>query len=233
MRLFLLPCVVLIFALPGRTEDLTLRIPPVKTSLDVKGQAIQITAWGTVSPSAADRFKLALTADLGELQGNITAVLAAELNRSDRCGERLEVQHASLAPAAPSALLTANVHYEHWACAKVFGKEVVKRVVGGNGVITVKLTPSVAADGIGMASEVQKIDADGSLGELLRSGSLGNTVKEKIANSVQSAIRKGLDLKSTLPAGMQGAATFQSAQFSSSADGRLLISVAGETTRLR
>ncbi len=101
MRLFL-PCVVLIFALPGRTEDLTLQIPPVKTSLDVKGQAIQITAWGTVSPSAADRFKLALTADLGELQVSITAVLAAELNRSDRCGERLEVQ---LTPHWPRALL--------------------------------------------------------------------------------------------------------------------------------
>ncbi len=125
------------------------------------------------------------------------------------------------------------MHYEHWACAKVFGKEVVKRVVGGNGVITVKLTPSVAADGIGMASEVQKIDADGSLGELLRSGSLGGTVKEKIASSVQSAIRKGLDLKSTLPAGIQGAATFHSAQFSISADVSLLISVSGETTRLR
>jgi hypothetical protein len=233
MRLFLLPCVVLIFALLGRTEDLTLQIPPVKTSIDVKGQAVQITAWGTVSPAAADRFKLALTADLGDLQANITALLAVELNRSDRCGERLEVQRASLAPTSPSALLTANVHYEHWACAKVFGKEVAKRLVGGNGVVTVKLTPSVAPDGIAMASEVQKIDADGSLGELLRSGSLGTTVKEKIASSVQSAIRKGLDLKSTLPAAMQAAATFESAQFSSGAEGRLWISVAGETKRLR
>lgn len=228
MRLFLLPCVALIFAAQGRTEDLTFQIPPVKTSIDVKGQAIQITAWGTVSSAGADRFKLALTADLGDLQENITALIAAQLNRSDRCGERLKVQRASLAPASPSALLTVNVHYEHWACAKVFGKEVVKRLVGGSGVVTVKLTPSVSADGIAMASEVQKIDADGSLGELLRSGSLGNAVKDKIASSVQSAIRKGLDLKSTLPATMQDAAVRQSAQFSSSAEGRLWISVAGE-----
>ncbi len=228
MQFRILLCVALVFAVRAKTEDLTLKIPPVKTSIDVKGQAVAITAWGDISRVAPDHFKLALTADLSEFQQNIGPVLAAALNRSDRCGERLSVERASLMPAAPAALLTTNVHYERWGCVKAFGKEVVKRLVGGNGVVTVKLTPSVSADGITMSSEVQKIDADGSLGELLRSGSLGATVKEKIAGSIQSAIRKGLDLKSTLPPAVQAAAAIQSVQFAGSAEGRLSISVGGE-----
>ena len=92
MRFCLLPCAALIFAAPARTEDLVFKIPPVKTSFDVKDQAVKITVWGTVSSGTQGLFKLALTADLSDLQGNIGALLASELNRSDRCGERLSVE---------------------------------------------------------------------------------------------------------------------------------------------
>jgi len=92
----------------------------------------------------------------------------------------------------------------------------------------VRLTPAVAADGISMGAEVQKIDADGSLGEVLQSGSLGTAVKEKIAASVESSIRKGLDLKSTLPPAAAAAATIRSVQFLSGAEGRLWLSAEGE-----
>src|ERR1039458_7363840 len=228
MRFHLLLCVALIFAAQARTEDLVLKIAPVNTSFDVKGQAVKITAWGAVSSGPQQQFKLALTADLSDLQDNLGALLASQLNRSDRCGERLSVERATLVPASPAAVLTAHVHYERWACVKAFGREVVKRLVGGNAVLTVKLTPSAGADGISMAAEVQKIEADGSLGELLRSGSLGTTVKEKIASSIESSIRKGLDLKSTLPPAVAAAATLRAAQFVSGAEGKLWISVDGE-----
>jgi hypothetical protein len=79
-----------------------------------------------------------------------------------------------------------------------------------------------------MASEVQKIDADGSLGEVLQSGSLGPAVKEKIASSIESSVRKGLDLKSTLPPAVAAAATLRNAQFTTGAEGRLWFSVEGE-----
>lgn len=228
MRFHILLCVASILAIDARAEDLELKIPPVKTSFDVKGQAVQITAWGAVSSAPQGVFKLALTADLSGLQDKIGPLLASQLNRSDRCGERLSVESAALAPAPPAAVLTAQVHYERWACAKAFGKNVVKRLMGGNAVVTVKLTPSAGADGVSMASEVQKIDADGSLGEVLRSGSLGTAVKEKIASSIESSVRKGLDLKSTLPPAVASAATLRSAQFVSGAEGRLRISVDGE-----
>jgi hypothetical protein len=228
MRLQLLLCIAPIFAAQAGSEDLVLKIPPVKTSFDIKGQAVQITAWGAVSGGPQDLFKVALTADLKDLQDNIGALLAAQLNRSDRCGERLSVESATLAPAAPAAVLTAHVHYERWGCAKAFGREIVKRLVGGNAVIAVKLTPSAGADGISMASEVQKIDADGSLGEVLRSGSLGASVKDKIASVIEASVRKGLDLKSTLPPAVAAAATLRGAQFVNGAEGRLWISVDGE-----
>jgi hypothetical protein len=228
MRLYIPLFVALICASQARTEDLELKIPPVKTSLDVKGQAVEITAWGTVSGGAQGLFKLSFTADLGDLQANLDVLLASQMNRSDRCGERLSVESATLAPASPAAILTAQVHYERWACVKALGKNMAKRLVGGNATLVVKLTPSAGADGIGMASEVQKIDADGSLGEVLRSGSLGTTVKEKIASSIESSIRKGLDLKSALPPEVAAAVALRGAQFAASAEGRLRFSIDGE-----
>jgi len=228
MRCCILLCVAPIFAAQAGAEDLELKIAPVKTSFDVKGQAVKITAWGAVSGGPQTPFKLALTADLSDLQGNIGPLLASQLDRSDRCGERLSVESATLVPASPAAVLTAHLHYERWACVKAFGKNVVKRLVGGSAVVTVKLTPSAGADGISMASEVQKIDADGSLGDVLRSGSLGTAVKEKIAGGIESSLRKGLDLKSTLPPAAASAATLTSARFVSGAEGWLWLSVDGE-----
>jgi hypothetical protein len=228
MRVYILLCILPIFAPQARAEDLELKIPPVTTSLDVNGQAVKITAWGTVSSGAQGPYKLALTADLSDLQDHIGALLAAQLDRSDRCGERISVESATIAPASPAAILTAHVHYERWVCVNAFGKNVVKRLVGGNATVVVNLTASARADRIAMASEVQKIDADGSLAEVLQSSSLGTAVKEKIASGVESSIRKGLDLKSALPPSAVASATLTGARFSNGAEGRLWFSVDGE-----
>lgn len=206
----------------------TLKIPPVKTTLVVEGQPVELTIWGTVSAAPAGAFHLAATVDLGGFQEHLTPVLAAQLNRSDRCGERLSVERAVLAPAAPAGLLTAYVHYERFGCAKAFGKEVVKRLVGGNGVVAVDLTPSVAENRIALAAQVRKIDADGSLGEVLRSGSFGDSIREKIATSIESAIGKSADLKSTLPAGMDKAASIHAVQFTDGGAGRLWLTIDAE-----
>ena len=228
MRFQILLGMALMCAPQARTQDLELKIPPVKTSLDVKGRAVQITAWGAVSSGPQGLFKVALTADLSGLQDNIGALLASQLDRSDRCGERLSVESATIVPASPAAVLTAHVHYERWGCIKAFGRDVVKRLVGGNAVIAAKLMPSAGEDGIGMAAEVQKIDADGSLGEVLQPGPLVTAVKEKIARSMESSVRKGLDLKSMLPPAVAGAVMLRSAQFASGTEGRLWFSVEGE-----
>jgi len=228
MRSRLVPGLLLIFAVHAAAGDTMLRIPPVSASLDVKGQPVKITLWGAVSQAAPDIFHLAVTADLADFADHLTPLLAAQLNRSDNCGERMSVEHAAIAPARPVAMLTVNVHYERWACAKVFGKERTKRLVGGNGVVVVKLTPSVGADGIAMQADVQKIDADGSLGELLHSDSFGSAIKEKIAASIQSAVRKSLDLHSALPPAIGSTAVIRGVEFAQSPEGRLWITLSGD-----
>src|SRR5580698_4210371 len=198
----------------------TVKLPPLKTSIALEGQPVGITVWGAVSPA-----HLSATVDLGEFQDHLTPILAAQLNRSDKCGERLTVQKAVL---APSGLLIANVHYEHFACAKAFGKEINKRLVGGDAVVEVNLTPSVADNHIAMDAEVRKIDADGSLGEALHSGSFGDSIRQKIASNIESSIRKSADLKSALPAGMDSVVTLRTVQFADGGSGRLWLTVDGD-----
>ncbi len=228
MRLLMGVTLAAVCLVQAQTGNLTLKFPPVRTSINLEGQPVDITAWGAVSSASSGSLRLAMTVDLGNFQENLTPVLSAHLNRSDRCGERLSVQRAVMAPAAPSAVLTAYVHYERFACAKAFGKEIVKRLAGGNGVVEVNLTPSVGENRIMLTAQVRKIDADGSLGEVLRSGSFGDSIREKIAASIESAIQKSANLKSTLPPQIENVVAIQTVQFADGGAGRLWLTISGE-----
>jgi hypothetical protein len=138
------------------------------------------------------------------------------------------VEKAVLAPEAPAGVLTANVNFERYACVKALGKQIVKRLVGGHAVIEVNLTPSVGENGIMLAAEVRKLDADGSLGQVLHSGDFGDSIREKIEDSIESAIQKSADLKLTLPAELENAATIQTVQFADGGSGRLWLTIGGE-----
>src|SRR5215467_16062006 len=85
------------------------KMPPYKTSLTVEGQSVAVAIWGEVTPA-----HLAATIDLADFQEHLTPILAAQLNRADRCGEHLNVDHAAL---APTGILTVNAHYERYGCA--------------------------------------------------------------------------------------------------------------------
>lgn len=210
----------------------TLTIPKFKTTINVEQQPIEITLWGTISaaPSAIPTF--ALTIDLGDLQAHLTPMLSAHLNKSDRCGDHLTLEQAAIIPSTPSGLLTANVNFERHACIKAFGKQIVKRLVGGHAVIEVNLTPSVQENNISMAADVRKLDANGSLGDLLRSSSLGDSIRDEISDTVESAIQKSADFKSTLPGSKEKAVTLQTIQFADGGAGRLWLSVGGEVRLL-
>jgi hypothetical protein len=216
------------FVALAQTGDVDLRIPPARVSFDAGGQPVTVTVWGSLSKESAELFRLNVTADLGDFQQNVTPLLRSQLNRSDRCGERMSVERADLAPAAPDSVLAATVHYERWGCVKAFGKEVTKRVVGGNGILKVKLTPVLDANAISLRSEVIGIEADGSLGELLRSGSTGDALTEKIAASVRSAIEKSATFNSVLPPEISNAVTIRSVEFTSCREGRLCIETVAE-----
>lgn len=209
-------------------QDLTFSIPPVRTSITAGGQPLTIVSTGVISGNRQN-VKIRLSTDLSDLQDHLTDLLGAQLNRSDRCGERLTVEHAAIAPAPPAAALTASVHYEKWTCIKALGKQVTKRIIGGNAIIPVKLTPLVSEDReVKLSGEVGQIQADGSLGEALRSGSFGETLEEKIRTSVLAALNKAASLHAALPEGLVGIAKIQRAVFGDSGAGHLSFELAGE-----
>jgi hypothetical protein len=177
-----------------------------------------------------DIFNLQLTADLTGLQQNMTALLSSQLDKDDHCGDRIAIQQATLTPADPASIATVQLHYERWACVKAFGKQQAKRVVGGNAVIPVSLTPGVDENKteLRLVPEVGTIEADGSLGELLRSGTVGEMIREKIRSSILSAMQKGTNLSATLPPAAQGYATIENAEFKDGGSGRLIVVLDGQ-----
>jgi hypothetical protein len=207
-------------------QDLTFKIPPVKIPVNVENQPIEVVASGVISRVAAERgqnvFKLELVADLSDLQQSITQILRSQLNKSDRCGERIAIQNATLTPMAPASVVLAHVHFERWTCVKVFGKERPNKLVGGNGTIEVKLTPAVEQQStLKLVPEVGRVEAEGPLGELLRSGSLGASLREKITKALLSAMQKGTNFKATLPPAVQDYATIEDARFQDVGSGSL------------
>jgi hypothetical protein len=228
--------VLCLFALlPGaHAQNTVFKIPPVKIPFEVKDQPLSITASAilTISSKAGNLriFNLQLTGDLSDLQRNLTGLLSAQLDKDDRCGERVTVQNATLKPVEPASIAVVQLHVERWACVKVLGKQAAKKLVGGNAQIPIKLTPVIEKDSteLQLQPEVGEIQADGSLGEVLRSGALGDAIREKVRTSILSALQKGTNLAATLPPAVQGYVTIQNAEFKDGGNGSLLVILDGE-----
>jgi len=210
----------------------------VTTSIKVAGQPVSIQATGSVSHNSTatpaetpaengrNLFTLQLTADLSDVQQNITAILRAKLNRSPRCGERLEIRQATLTPLSPASLLMARLHFERWICPPA---QSPMEVAAGDGAIEVKMTPSLEPKaGLALIPEITCVDAERFLRDMLRSGDLGDTLREQIAASVLYAMQKGTDLKVTLPPAAQQSATLQKAQFQDAGADQLSLVLEGQ-----
>lgn len=203
-------------------------LPAVKNSVLLANQPVTITTSGMVSQSAmsagagspSQTFQVELTADFSELQENMTAVLRGQLDRAERCGERIAIQRATLAPLAPESVAVAQLHYERWSC---FGRDE-NEIAEGYGTIEVELTPAVGEDGeLRLLAKVRHVDATGLIGELLRSGSLGDRVRDKVVETVLSAARRGGDFNVLLPSAAKGHAKLQRAQFQAVGSGGLIV----------
>jgi hypothetical protein len=232
----LLAVVLTAATLPVQATDQTstFKVPPVKIPLNLKDQRVTIAASAVITVTRKEHglnvVNLALSADLSGLQQNLTEILSSELDKDDRCGDRIAVQHASLTPLDPASTTLVQLHYERWGCVKVFGKQQAKRLTGGNVVIQMRLTPGVEENNteLRLVPEVGPIQADGSLGELLRAGTLGQMLQDKIHSAILSALQKGTSLSATVPPAIQGDATIQSARFMDAGAGRLAVVVDGE-----
>src|ERR1700683_2361940 len=209
--------------------DFAFNLAPVKRSISVANQPITITTSEVISNGVAsgghDTCKLQLTADFSDLQQNISDVLHSQLDKSDRCGERIAVQGATLTPSELASVVLVQLHFERWTC---MGREA-NEMVEGNGDFEVKLTPSVGDDGaLRLTPEIGRVDAQGLIGECLRSGAPGESLRDKITDSILSAIRQGSDLNATLPPTARGNATLHGARFQGSGTGKLWVVLGGE-----
>jgi hypothetical protein len=218
----------------GGDKSQTFKIPPVKIPLNIKDQQITIIASGLITMGAkghgVNTLSVDLTADLADLQQNFTALLASELDKDERCRDRIQIEDGKLTPAEPASVAVVQLHYERWGCAKLLGKQEVKRLIGGNALVQLKLTPSVGENHteLRLAAELGPIEADGSLGELLRAGNLGEMLREKTQDAILSALQKGLDLGAILPPVLQDSVTIQDARFRDAGSRQLVVRLAGQ-----
>ncbi len=211
-------------------QDSAFNLPPVKNSVNFANQPMAITTSGVVSKGVAEggqnTFAVELTEDMSDLQLAIADVLRAQLNKADVCGERIAIQTAALTAQAPAGVVQVQLHYERWVC---FGREHMNEMVEGNGTIELKLTPAVADDGsLQLVAQMGRIDAEGLVGESLRSGPVGERLRDKIMESVLAVMRQGGDFKAALPAGARGYATLRRARFQATGSGRLMAVLDGE-----
>jgi hypothetical protein len=223
-------------------QDVTFSLPLVTNSINVAGVPISVPTSGAVSRASAataaengnNIFAVKLVADLSDLQLNVTGILRSRLTRTPRCGERIEIQQATLTPLEPASLVVANVHFERWVCPPGSGRgspgsESPMEVAAGDATIEVKLTPSVETKaGLVLVAEITRVEARGFLGDSLRSGDLGATLRDQIAASLLSALQKGTDLKTTLPPAAQPSATLQKAQFQNAGADQLNLVLDGQ-----
>jgi hypothetical protein len=216
---------IVLSALAACAYAADLEIPELPVALNVSGQPVTIRVSGSVA-TEAQGFNLRLHADMTDLQSHITPLLAAELDQSKKCGERISVEHGRLSPAAPEASLTVELHFEKWACIKAFGKENATKLVGGNGTVHMLLTPRADDNSVRLDARIGDIEADGTLGELLHS-EFGNTLREKIRESLRKAIQKSSGLEVVVPEQARPYVKIETVEFGERGSGLLLLNLTG------
>jgi hypothetical protein len=217
-------------SISSNAQPLSFAIPRNATSFTLGGQPITIVTVGSLSGVSREAgqtvFRLELTADLSDLQADLTSLLRSQLDRSEPCGDRIAVQHATMVPAAPASLITVDMHVERWSCSKLLGK---KKLIGGNGSMQLKLIPETPDRvAIRLVPSVQAVNADGPLGELLRTGPVGSMVRDKVNATMGEALQNGRQLTAALPPAARPFARIERVDFRDEGGGRLAIGLDGE-----
>jgi hypothetical protein len=133
-----------------------------------------------------------------------------------------------LTPSAPATLVSVRLHLERWTCTQAFGRVSANELAESDGSIEIRLTPAVEkSNALRLTSEFGRIEASGMMADALRSGDLGNDLRDKVAQSILSALRAVADVKMTLPPVLQSAAVIQSAKFQDAA-GTLRVVLEGQ-----
>jgi hypothetical protein len=229
---------IILFALPAVAfcVDFTFEIPPVPAAVDIGAQHVGITVSGEVSatpgpPGAGDQtFPLNLRADLGGLQSQLTPLAQQELNHSERCGERLSIQSATLvpapAPAAGAADLALHLHFEKWICITAEG-DTPKKLLANDATFHVMMNPVLEKSAVKIDARIGGVEAVGPLGELLRSGTVGSTLREKMREALGKVLQRSTDLDGVMTPQTRRFVAIQKIAFVDAGFGRLALNMAG------
>ncbi len=207
--------------------------PKSEAGFDLGDRTLTLDSASVLSQTAVlgdqRSFSVAMILDLSDLQQSITEIMNDQISETKSCGARLVVRHASLVAAAPASSLTLQLHFERWSCSPLTGQGVSAELGEGEGSVEIKLTPSVQKSNVlKLTTEFKRIDASGMMGEELRSGDLGLDLREKVSQSILSAVQMGSDFKTTLPPVAQNGVSLQSARFEDTGAGGLKILVEGQ-----
>jgi len=210
-------------------QDVTFNLPPVKDVAEVGSRTVSVIASGVLSQTEAQgnlrTFRLDSSLDLTDLQQNITSIMNAQLRDISGCGERLALRSANILPAPPASVLVLQLHFERWLCA---GSGSPTELAEGDGAVEVKVTPSVQNSTLNMAAAFSRIDAKGMMADDLRSGDLGDDLRDKVAKALLLAVQSGGVFKTSLPQSLQSTATLQSAKFQDGGAGILRMVLSGQ-----
>jgi hypothetical protein len=213
--------------LSDTAEHVVVTIPARKSPMTIGGQTVGISTSAVITrPSAAGAeavYKVEATSDLGELQENIGTILIRAMNREDRCGERIRLQEANLAPDIPAAEALVRLHYERWTCSPGYGG--TREITEGNATVYMRLTSSVGANGqVQISTEIVRVEAERFLADLVKSGSLGDKLREQMSSAVTAGVA---NLKTMVPV-VGDATVTRSVVFASSHAEELSVVVDGE-----
>jgi hypothetical protein len=228
--MFLLP-------LMAFSADFTFEIPSAPVAVDIGAQHVAFTVSGEVSaspgrPGAGDQtFPMNLRADLGGLQSHLTPLAQQELNRSEKCAERVSIQSATVAPAASAADLAVHLHFERWVCIAA-EPSAPKQLMASDAIVHVIATPVLEKSASGVQSvrldaQIGGIEADGPLGEMLRSGTIGSTIRDKMSAAMLKLLQRSTDFDGVLALPARHFAAIQKIAFVDAGFGRLALDMAG------
>jgi hypothetical protein len=203
-------------------------LPQVKSPANIGRRTVAVNVSGALSQTAVQgsqrTFRLELVADLSDLQQNITDLLRAQLDRSDNCGQRIAVRQASLAPSTPTSVLFVKLHFERWSCMGGSAAELAE----GDGSVEIRLSASIENKVPKISAVFGRVDAGGMMGDALRTGSLGDYVRDGAEQLVLPGAQAGSNFDVALPPAIRHSATIQSARFQDFGVGGLSVVLGGQ-----
>jgi hypothetical protein len=210
-------------------ELVAFQLGPSRSAVRVGDQTIGINTTGSIAKGVASggqtTFKVELTADLADLQQDLSDLLRDQLDRSERCGMHVAIQSATLSSSEPASVAAVQLHFERWSC---FGG-VVSEMAEGNGTIEVTLNLAAEKDGeLRVEPKIARIEAEGLVGDLLRSSALGDSLRDKLAAVVLATAREGTNFKRILPQAALSNVAVDEVEFQGTGTGKLMIVLHGE-----